>query len=92
MEWLPMLGCLAFIVGLLAALPRAQQWLRQHLNRAPQVERERVQVLCAAAVGPQQRIVTVQVHDSTLVLGVTAHNISCLHVVPAHHEQASSHG
>jgi len=86
MEWLPMLACLALIVGLLAALPHARQWLRQHLARAPQSERERVQVLSAAAVGPQQRIVTVQVHSSTLVLGVTAHNISCLHILPTHHE------
>jgi len=91
MEWFPMLACLALIVGMLAALPYTRQWLRQHLARVPQTERERVQVVCAAAVGPQQRIVTVQVQSSTLVLGVTAHHISCLHVIPANHEQAS-HG
>jgi len=44
-------------------------------------------VLSAVAVGPQQRVVTVEVgpeHARTwLVLGVTAQNVSCLHVLPA---------
>src|SRR6218665_2376649 len=43
-------------------------------------------VLSAVAVGPQQRVVTVEVgpeHARTwLVLGVTARQVSCLHVLP----------
>jgi flagellar protein FliO/FliZ len=43
-------------------------------------------VLSAVAVGPQQRVVTVEVgpeHARTwLVLGVTAQQVSCLHVLP----------
>lgn len=44
-------------------------------------------VLSAVAVGPQQRVVTVEVgpeHARTwLVLGVTAQQVSCLHVLAA---------
>jgi len=44
-------------------------------------------VLSAVAVGPHQRVVTLEVgpaHDRVcLVLGVTAQSISCLHSTPA---------
>jgi len=86
-----MLAWLAIMVGALAALPRATQWLRQRNGRAPQVSSERVQILAAAAVGPQQRIVTVQVQHSTLVLGVTAQHITCLHVLPTTTDRQVSH-
>src|SRR6218665_3020731 len=43
-------------------------------------------VLSAVAVGPQQRVVTVEVGPEHariwLVLGVTARQVSCLHVLP----------
>jgi len=44
-------------------------------------------VLTQVAVGPQQRVVTVEVgppqQRTLLVLGVTAQQINCLHVLPA---------
>ena len=44
-------------------------------------------VLGSLSIGPQQRVVTVQVgegHEAVrLVLGVTAQQINCLHVLPA---------
>ena len=44
-------------------------------------------VLTQVAVGPQQRVVTVEVQlegqRAVLVLGVTAQQIQCLHVLPA---------
>ena len=44
-------------------------------------------VLTQVAVGPQQRVVTVEVgppqQRTVLVLGVTAQNINCLHVLPS---------
>ena len=44
-------------------------------------------VVSAVAVGPHQRVVTVEVGPENartlLVLGVTAQNINCLHVLPA---------
>jgi len=91
MEIWPSLVWLALMVGTLAALPRALQWLRQRNGHTPQAASERVHVLAAAAVGPQQRVVTVQVQGSTLVLGVTAQHITCLHVLPAATERQVSH-
>jgi len=45
-------------------------------------------VLSAVAVGPHQRVVTVEVgpeeERTTLVLGVTAQQINCLHVLGPH--------
>lgn len=81
-------------VAALAALP----WLIRRLQR----QRAGLQVgagagsrvLSAVAVGPQQRVVTVEVGPSQqrtlLVLGVTVQQISCLHVLPAVAPQAPS--
>lgn len=53
-------------------------------------------VLSAVAVGPQQRVVTVEVGDegerTTLVLGVTAQSIRCLHVLPSTSKASSAPG
>lgn len=74
------------MVAAMAALP----WLLRRWQRRTHVARGttpvHTQVLGAAALGPGQRVVTVQVqredHTVCLVLGVTAHNIQCLHVLP----------
>ena len=74
-------------VAAMAALPwlvrRVQ--LRQAAGGAPGGTSSRV--LSAVAVGPQQRVVTVEVGPegarACLVLGVTAQNITCLHVMNA---------
>lgn len=73
-------------VAAMATLPwlvrRVQQ--RQAAGTAGAAAASRV--LSAVAVGPQQRVVTVEVgpeHARTwLVLGVTAQQVSCLHVLP----------
>lgn len=78
-----LLGVLAF-VAVIAALPwlvrRMQQ--RQALARGGDVS---TRVLSAVAVGAHQRVVTVEVgegaHKTRLVLGVTAQQINCLHVL-----------
>jgi len=69
----------------MAALPwglRRWQQRRQVTRAGAQVQ---TQVLGAVAIGPGQRVVTVQVQrgDATacLVLGVTAQSIQCLHVL-----------
>ena len=78
---------MVLLVAALAALP----WLIRRLQQ----QRAGVQagmgaasrVLSAVAVGPQQRVVTVEVgpeHARTwLVLGVTGQTMTCLHVMPA---------
>lgn len=78
-----LLAVLAF-VAVIAALPwlvkRMQQ--RQAIARGGDVS---TRVLSAVAVGAHQRVVTVEVGEGAqktrLVLGVTAQQINCLHVL-----------
>ena len=72
-----------FIAGI-ATLP----WLVRRLQQrqgAQGVGSATTRVLAQAAVGPQQRVVTVEVGEGAqgvrLVLGVTAQHIQCLHVL-----------
>ena len=79
------LGIVVLFVAAMAALPwlvrRVQ--LRQAAGGATGGASSRV--LSAVAVGPQQRVVTVEVGSegarACLVLGVTAQSITCLHVM-----------
>jgi len=70
---------------ILALLPLAIRWLQQ---RAPGGASTGAasRIVSTLAVGPQQRVVTVEVGPESartwLVLGVTAQNITCLHNVP----------
>jgi len=74
----------ALFIVLMAALPfllkRLQQKRGALLGAAPG---QAARMVSTVAVGPQQRVVTVEVgpeHDRTwLVLGVTAQSINCLH-------------
>lgn len=74
-------------VAVIAALPwlvrRMQQ--RQAIARGGDVS---TRVLSAVSVGAHQRVVTVEVgegaHKTRLVLGVTAQQINCLHVLETH--------
>lgn len=73
------------MVGALAALPwllKRWQQRRQVAAGGPLVS---AQVLSSVNIGPGQRVVTVEVGQGTektcLVLGVTAQNIHCLHVL-----------
>lgn len=74
------------LVGLLVAgiacLPYLVRWF-QSRNGAAGLVGGQSKVVSVLAVGPQQRVVTIKVscdgRDATLVLGVTAASISCLH-------------
>ncbi|MFT3813832.1 MAG: flagellar biosynthetic protein FliO [Acidovorax sp.] len=72
-------------VGALACLPWLLRRLRQRTGGAGGVG-SASRVLSQVAVGPQQRVVTVEVNvdgqRTVLVLGVTAQQVSCLHVMP----------
>lgn len=75
-------------VAAMATLPWLVRRLQQrHASGGPGGVGLGSRVLSAVAVGPQQRVVTVEVgpeHARTwLVLGVTAQQVSCLHVMPA---------
>jgi len=72
----------AFLV-LLALLPLGIRWLQRRAPGAAATTGAS-RIISAVAVGPHQRVVTVEVGPEAsrtwLVLGVTAQNITCLHV------------
>ncbi|WP_037473316.1 FliO/MopB family protein [Simplicispira psychrophila] len=74
-------------IGAVALLPWLIRYIQQRQIKAAGATGMSSRVLSAVAVGPHQRIVTVEVgpeHARTcLVLGVTAQQINCLHVMAA---------
>ena len=88
----PTLLLVALFVAAMAALPWLVRRLQQKnlLPRAVGMARGQSavpgQVLGSLTIGPQQRVVTVQVGEGDeavrLVLGVTAQQIQCLHTLP----------
>ncbi|MGN1055220.1 MAG: flagellar biosynthetic protein FliO [Comamonas sp.] len=76
---------LCLVIAALLALPwLLKRWqLRQRQQQG--VQAVSTQVLSSAHIGPNQRVVTIEVgqgaQKTCLVLGVTAHNIHCLHVL-----------
>lgn len=81
-------------VGAMAMLPWVVRRLQQRRTGVGAGAHSAARVLSAVAVGPQQRVVTVEVgpeHARTyLVLGVTAQQINCLHVLPVGLDQTST--
>ena len=77
----------ALFVALLAMLPWAVRWIQRRAGGAMPGMATSSRLVGALAVGPQQRVVTVEVGPPNartwLVLGVTAQNITCLHSMPA---------
>ena len=81
-----LLSVAAFVV-LLAMLPWGVKWLQRHIGHVGMAPSSTSKVVSAVAVGPHQRVVTVEVGPDgarvCLVLGVTAQTITCLHSSPA---------
>ena len=78
---------LAFIV-ILAMVPAGVKWLQTRSAMGSPLVGAAGKVVSVIAVGPHQRVVTVEVgpHDARtwLILGVTPQTISCLHNIAAH--------
>jgi flagellar protein FliO/FliZ len=81
-----MMSSITTVVGLLALLallPMGIKWIQRRVGGNAAVAAQASSVVSAVAVGPQQRVVTVEVGprgDRTwLVLGVTAQSITLLH-------------
>ena len=76
---------LFIVVAALACLPWLVKRWQSRLQAARNEQGVSAQVLASVAVGPSQRVVTVEVGQGTqktcLVLGVTAQSIHCLHVL-----------
>jgi flagellar protein FliO/FliZ len=72
---------------LLACLPLAIARLKKHYGVAPPGPSAQGRLVSALAVGPHQKVLTVEVGPESartwLVLGVTAQSITCLHTLPA---------
>ena len=81
-------------VGAMACLPWLVRRLQQRHAAGQAATGTASRVLSVVAVGPQQRVVTVEVgpeHARTwLVLGVTAQQMTCLHVLPAEPAKAAA--
>lgn len=75
-----------FLLLLVAAAWGVRWWQRRYLAGAPG-GRISSNVVSVVAVGPQQRVVTVETGPEDgrvwLVLGVTGQSINCLHTMPA---------
>ena len=79
------LMAVVLFVGAVAMLPWLVRYLQQRRVVAQAGLGMAARVLSAVAVGPHQRVVTVEVGSDgakvCLVLGVTAQQVSCLHVM-----------
>lgn len=77
----------AAFVLLLAMVPMGIRWLQARAGGVGPNPGVGSKVLSAVAVGPHQRVVTVEVGPPDarvcLVLGVTAQSVTCLHTVSA---------
>ncbi|MBW7832820.1 MAG: flagellar biosynthetic protein FliO [Simplicispira suum] len=75
-----------FVAGI-ATLPWVVRRVQQRHGGVAGASAASPRVLSAIAVGPHQRVVTVEVGEegerTTLVLGVTPQSIRCLHTQPA---------
>lgn len=75
-------------IGAIAALPwLVRRWQRGHGGSAATGSAPGSRILSSVALGPQQRVVTLETGTAeqrvVLVLGITAQQINCLHVLPA---------
>ncbi|WP_298207778.1 flagellar biosynthetic protein FliO [Acidovorax sp.] len=81
-------------VGAMAALPWLIRRMRLHQAASGLAAGTASRVVSAVAVGPQQRVVTVEVGPEHarvwLVLGVTVQQVTCLHVLPAAPQAATA--
>lgn len=72
-------------VILLALVPFALKWVQQRRAGGASAASVASRIVSALAVGPHQRVVTVEVGPegarTWLTLGVTAQSITCLHTV-----------
>jgi flagellar protein FliO/FliZ len=77
----------ALFVVALATLPWAIKWLQRRVQGGMAMAGPNSRLVGALAVGPQQRVVTVEVGPAGarvwLVLGVTTQTVNLLHTLPA---------
>ena len=77
--WMPVV----LVVLVLAMIPLGLKWLQRRMGAGFAGTPTATRIVSAVAVGPHQRVVTVEVGPENarvwLTLGVTAQTINCLH-------------
>lgn len=80
-------------VAVLAMLPMAIKWIQRRAQGGGVTASQGSRLVSVLAVGPQQRVVTVEVGPDSartcLILGVTGQSITCLHSMPVVAPQAA---
>ncbi len=88
----PQVIYIAVFLIAIACLPLLTKWLVGRNVLGSKVVSGSSKLVSVVAVGPSQRVVTVEVgpdNDRTwLVLGVTAHNVTCLHTCAIEADEA----
>jgi len=78
---------IGIFLGLLAALPWALRRLKNRIGEGVIPANGQNRFISAVAVGPSQRVVTVEIGPENervwLTVGVTAQSVTCLHTAPA---------
>ena len=76
-----------FFLLALACMPFLIRWLKARVPSAARVAGQQNRVISAVAVGPHQKVVTVEVGPESarvwLTLGVGSNGITCLHTAAA---------
>jgi len=84
----------ALFLVLLALLPLGIKWVQRRALGGAATVAAASKIVSAIAVGPHQRVVTVEVGPegarTWLILGVTAQSITCLHSVAAENAPVQS--
>ncbi len=77
----------AIFIALIACIPFAVKWTQRRMGARTGEIGAQSRIISAVAVGPHQRVVTVEIGPEGervwLTLGVTAQAIHCLHSAPA---------
>jgi flagellar protein FliO/FliZ len=83
---------IGLFLAVLVSLPFLIERIKKHYGLGPVGPTGASRVVSALALGPQQKVVTVEVGPSHarvwLVLGVTPQSIQCLHTLPAENAAA----
>lgn len=78
---------IGLFLAVLACVPFAVKWYKLRSGMALPDAREQDRIVSVLALGPNQRIITVEVGQegarTRLTLGVTAQSIACLHTAAA---------
>jgi flagellar protein FliO/FliZ len=80
-----LLPVVLFVV-VLACIPWALKWFKQRGSFGHQENGDQARLISVLALGPNQRVVTVEVGQKSarqrLTLGVSSQSITCLHTEP----------